>query len=126
MTRAEVLAIYNVNEKGIITSPGKFELAPIFLPAFWESVLHGFANEGKDGNALINVGDEDRKEFPELGTMEQIGLWEEEIGFVRWYDATVYVTKVHPNHYNYGPTREECEKLAAEREEKGATNRRTT
>jgi hypothetical protein len=94
MTRAEVLAAYNVNEKGIITSPGKFELAPVYVPYFWDCYMTGMVDEEDDeGNLIFKVTDEERQDFPELGDMEQIGLREEDSGFVRWYDATLYASR---------------------------------
>lgn len=87
MTRNEIMQDYNVNEYGIITSPGKFESEPIYAPHFYE-----FANDGEnlsymedgcgDYASLIEISDEDRAEFPELGTAKYVLVTETVVGFV--------------------------------------------
>lgn len=51
MTRGDIIATYNVDERGIIRSPGKFEGEQVFAPYFWEAYLDGGADED-DGNVL--------------------------------------------------------------------------
>lgn len=87
MTRNEIMQVYNVNEDGIITSLGKFEGEPVYAPHFSE-----FADDGEnlsymedgcgDYASLIEISDEDRTEFPELGTAKYVLVTENDQGFV--------------------------------------------
>jgi hypothetical protein len=87
MTRDEILKAYEVVD-GIIRSPGKFEGEPVYVPAFWEDVLEGFADEegeDEDGTVIstIVVDEDDVKAFPELKDIRRVSLWEDSQGFVR-------------------------------------------
>ena len=91
MTRSEVAAQYNVNSKGIIRSPGKFEGELLYVPHFWEVVLEGGAADEfqpEDGGPLLSmvlVTDEDRHQFPELEEQRKVWLGESDQGFVEEY-----------------------------------------
>lgn len=86
MNRTEILETYKV-ENGTICDLGKFENEPIFAPYFSE-----YASEGEElaymeygcGSyvSLIEVSDEDRTEFPELGNAKYVLLTESDNGFV--------------------------------------------
>ena len=82
MTRAEIRKRYNVDSDGIIRSPGKFEGEPLYTPYFWFMALDGGGDE-EDGNAILfTIEEEDRDQFPELGTIKKIAVEEDENGFV--------------------------------------------
>ena len=89
MTRQEVLDAYDVNDSGIITSPGKFEGTPIYTPHFWELVLEGEGEEHYDHSAgtpvsIIHVDEWDLIEYPELATdhIKYIQMHEDDQGFI--------------------------------------------
>ena len=86
MTRAEVLAQYDVDANGIIKSPGKFEGEMLYVPALWDIVLDGGSDDEQDDDGLwvstINVDAELRAEWPEIGDTKVIRLRESEQGFV--------------------------------------------
>lgn len=83
MDRDEACRAYNVNEDGIICSPGKFEGEPVFAPVFWDMALEGCATEDLGSVVLFELDDEDRAEWPELGDAKWLALEESEQGFVR-------------------------------------------
>jgi hypothetical protein len=86
MKRAQIIAEYQVDEHGLIRSPGKFEGEMVYVPALWDATLNGEADyigEDENDNAMrIGLTDEDRAEFPELGAAKSAILWESESGFV--------------------------------------------
>ena len=56
MTRKEIEQMYDVNEYGIITSPGKFEGEMVYVPYFWELAMGGGGMDTEwDGNSPIEV-----------------------------------------------------------------------
>lgn len=86
MTRKEILEMFEVNEHGIITSPGKYENGMLYVPYFWDMVINGFGEE--NGELSIDykisrfiISDEDRKEFPELENAKTIDVWVDDYGF---------------------------------------------
>jgi len=82
MTRQEVLSQYKVDDHGIIRDPGKFEGEQLYVPYFWDAFMNGGADED-DGEVMsFDVGDEDRKEFPELVGVARVQLQESDTGFV--------------------------------------------
>ena len=88
MTRKEIEKMYDVNEQGIITSPGKFEGEMIYIPYYWDMALEGFSDDTLwDDDVQIDrfvIGTEDTREFPELQGFQAyvIELWELDNGFV--------------------------------------------
>lgn len=81
MNRDDVERQYRV-EGGYIVSPGKFEAEPVWVPAFWEHALEGFASDD-DGETYTFVLDEqDRAQWPELQGADKVQLTEDENGFV--------------------------------------------
>jgi hypothetical protein len=89
MTRAEVKAQYDVNQHGIITSPGKFESTPIYTPHFWELALEGDGDETYDVSickyvSIMKVEPWDRAEYPELTAddVDLLQIYEDDQGFV--------------------------------------------
>ena len=81
VTRKEIEKDYSV-DSGVIQSPGKFEAEMLYVPYFWDKALNGLAEEDENGDFIFDVGDEDRKEFPELKDVVSISLWSDENGFV--------------------------------------------
>ncbi len=82
MTRAEVLAAYNVTSNGVIQSLGKFEGEMLYVPAMWKSCRDGDALFDEAGIYGMIFDDADRKEFPEIVTAFGILLEETETGLV--------------------------------------------
>lgn len=81
--RAAVLAQFTVDEHGRIRNPGKFEGEPLFVPHFWDVFMDGcHDDEAEDGAVIFFVTDEDRAEFPELGTQAKVTLFQRDDGFV--------------------------------------------
>lgn len=71
-----------VDGKGIISSPGKFEGCPRYVPYFWERALEGFSDDDGRGNIRIAVIPEDKDIFPELKKRRSIKLRSDDQGFV--------------------------------------------
>lgn len=82
VTRESILRDYEVNERGIIYSPGKFEGEMIYVPYYWDALLNGMADSDEDGVARFRVTEEDRTEFPELADVSAVALTEGSNGFV--------------------------------------------
>lgn len=86
--REQVLCDYSVDQNGVIRSPGKFELQPIFTPYFWNLALEGFSDmdNGVTFTFDIRRDNEARKLFPELnswlGRARILSLTEDSMGFV--------------------------------------------
>jgi len=82
--------MYEVDNNGVIRSPGKFEGEMLYVPYFWEMVMNGFSSPSYDeDNCLYNELDitkEDREKFPELDRDDEkattIELYEDLQGFV--------------------------------------------
>jgi hypothetical protein len=66
MTRLDILSNYEVNNAGVITSPGKFEGQMLYLPFFWDVFLNGFADDDNGNKITILISPEDIKMFPEI------------------------------------------------------------
>ncbi len=82
MNRQEVMAAYNVDPvNGIITSLGKFEGEMLYVPVAWEFCQDGGADV--EGSVYgVAFTDEDRAEFPEMGTTFGMLMEENSVGFV--------------------------------------------
>ncbi len=93
MTRKEIEQEYTVVD-GRITDPGKFENKLIYAPYFSEwaqegEVLSYMEDGAGEFVSLIEVTDDDRKEFPELdATTSHILVTETEQGFVYCEELT--------------------------------------
>lgn len=94
MTREEIMEMYEVNKIGIIQSPGKFEGEMIYAPHFYDVSGDGeILNYMTDGMGeyveLIEIQDDERKEFPELEPIvKYIALRENDQGFVWCVEMT--------------------------------------
>lgn len=88
VTREEILKLYDVDARGVIRSPGKFEGEMVYLPYFWEKVLEGWQDweeDDEEGGGLVAgfmVTPEDRALFPELGGKTKLRIVEGDTGFV--------------------------------------------
>jgi hypothetical protein len=82
MTRVDIKLDYQIDERGVIRSPGKFEGEMLYVPYFWDAFLNGCA-DGDDGEVLTFIVDsDDVREFPELADAKQVRLYEDSQGFV--------------------------------------------
>lgn len=82
MTRAEILKMYDVDEHGVIRSPGKFEGEMLYVPYFWQAYLNGGA-DNDDGEYLrFDVNEHDLALYPELEGLVMVVLRENGNGFV--------------------------------------------
>lgn len=92
MCRRETMDTFEVNAHGNITSPGKFEGEQLYAPYFWEVILNGdgcpMRDKHDDEWTLLNVNNEERDEFPELGDAHRVALFESDNGFVYIVDDT--------------------------------------
>lgn len=81
---------YEVDERGVIRSPGKFEAEPLYVPFLWQKSLDGGADEevydGETPVQVFNIDDADRKLFADLDAnlegVAVVTLMETEQGFV--------------------------------------------
>ena len=88
MTKQEIIKAYDVNEQGVITSPGKFEGEMLYVPYFWDHVMSGMGESFPDDNGTQTeafcIIPEDAEEFTELA--DDVGrylyLWEDSQGFI--------------------------------------------
>ena len=90
MTRKEIETQYKTNERGLITSPGKFENEMIYVPYFYDFILDGCSDETEDdeGGTPIDYFDitpEDLGQFPELKGIKRISIQTDDQGFVWCY-----------------------------------------
>lgn len=87
MTRKEIESMYQTYH-GVITSPGKFENEPSYVPYFYDLYLNGMDDssyiDDDDGiyYSEFDVNNDDLKEFPELEGAEKVIIWESEQGFI--------------------------------------------
>jgi len=72
------------SKDGVITSPGKFEGEPVWLPGLWDLAMQGFA-DGEDNETFTfhfsDLNDPMVKAYPMLGG-RFVYVWETEQGFV--------------------------------------------
>lgn len=83
MNRQEVLAAYDVDPvNGNIRSLGKFEGEMLYVPVAWAFCLDGGADVDEGSVYGVAFTEEDRAEFPEIGTAFGMLMEESEVGFV--------------------------------------------
>lgn len=82
---------FEVNDRGNITSPGKFEGEASWLPTVWEMVLNGCADRevtDEDGTLLacfaLNADMLALTEFQHIHQPHELVVWENDQGFVFW------------------------------------------
>ncbi len=74
---------YDVDQKGFIASPGKFEGEPYYIPYYWACSLGGAADrEDNEGNIIFELTGEDHFAVPEFEGKERLILCVLEDGFV--------------------------------------------
>ncbi len=81
MTRQEIVNEYNVDERGCIRSPGKFEGEMVYAPYFYDLMLDGCADENTDGSCTVPIEKEDIDIFPSLAGIDYVKLYEDDNGF---------------------------------------------
>ena len=87
-TRSDIEALFELDAKGVITSPGKFEGEPAYVPYYWDKGLDGWADdEPDDYSYLFYVTKEDVNEFPELAGKDRVVVTISDCGFV--YEITM-------------------------------------
>jgi hypothetical protein len=86
VTRDELEEQYNTNEINCITSPGKYEGEPLYVPYLWEQYGFGQGFETISTHTetveVIKVYNDMIEEFPELEGVEYVSLSEDNQGFV--------------------------------------------
>lgn len=81
-TRQDVYEHYEVNESGMIMSPGRFEGELVYVPYLYEVYLHG-GHLSDDGEIItIEVEDKDRAMFPELENASRAYIQVTDTGFI--------------------------------------------
>lgn len=86
--RAELEERYNVDAQSLlITSHGKFEGEPLWVPYLWDQYLNGSFDEDIDGVLFFRVSEEDKVLWPELVECYAVALEESDQGFV--YSTTL-------------------------------------
>jgi hypothetical protein len=64
-----------------VSSPGKFEAEPIYVPYLWNASLED-GTPVEDGVVSVSIIEEDRFFFPELDHISEVTMYEDESGFV--------------------------------------------
>jgi hypothetical protein len=109
---------YRVQD-GIIVSPGKFEAEPEYVPAFWDVVLNGCADETIDDGgrevSIVLVTDEDRARWPELRDIHAVAMVESDQGFI----SSDAMTATRLDEYRAGCERDARAADEAEDEQNG-------
>lgn len=65
-----------------MSTPGKFEGEPNYVPDFWDRAMDGFADTDLDGTFIFNITEEDHAKYPELPVGSRLYLVESCEGFV--------------------------------------------
>lgn len=93
--RDAVLANFDVDEQGVIRSPGKFEGEPLYSAYYYDMMMNGFGDDYyvPEDDRIYTVfvpGDEEVAEFPELADIVGVIGFETDQGFfhVESYDDT--------------------------------------
>ena len=66
----------------LVSTMGKFEGAPSYVPYFWDVYLDGSADRDNDGILGFDIQKEDKEIFPELLKRRTVKLRETDQGFV--------------------------------------------
>lgn len=84
MNRADILKQFNVDARGLIRNPGKFEGEMLYVPYFYDAFLDGLPDYEKGNSVGFHITAEDRAEFPEIPKRQRtIWLWLRDDGFVQ-------------------------------------------
>jgi hypothetical protein len=91
MTKKDIEKEYQINENGVITSPGKFEGEMYYAVYFWNASLEGMCDDtiwwSDTEVSVFNVNETDKVGMPELNDVETVKVWEDEQGFVHCMTA---------------------------------------
>jgi hypothetical protein len=102
MTRDEIMKAFDVNEQGVIQSPGKFEGEMLYVPHFWDVMMEGAGDDlhFNDGAliTILPVEDGDRAQFPELAGDNEIALEETNDGFVNAMTDAAQINKIRAEY----------------------------
>lgn len=83
MTKEDIKHLFEIDDKDVIRSKGKFEGEPIWVVYLWNLLLNNSQDDEDDlGRALFYPMQEDFMEFPELKEYEVIAIWNDNLGFV--------------------------------------------
>lgn len=74
-----------IRAKYSYVGPGKFEGEPIYLAYFYDQVIEG-CGESVGNGYCVEVEEEDREIFPELGDIQEICFYCDDNGFVNSCD----------------------------------------
>lgn len=86
-----LLSSYDIDENGLVRTPGQFEGAPTWVVAFWDLATEGWGEalivDGVTSATGVIITTADiEKNFPTLAGHEDetVVLWQDENGFVRY------------------------------------------
>ncbi|MBI5931753.1 MAG: hypothetical protein HY862_20755 [Chloroflexi bacterium] len=82
MNRELVFTMFQVDDAGIIRSPGPFEGQNLYIPYFWYLHISGYRENVQEGIVIFRVRMEDRAQFPELSDREIVQLTQQENGTI--------------------------------------------
>lgn len=82
MNRELVFAMFQVDETGIIRTPGPFEGQNLYIPYFWYLHISGYREDVHDGIITFQIRMEDRAQFPELANRDVVRLKQQENGMI--------------------------------------------
>jgi hypothetical protein len=87
MTKQEILEMYDIDETGVIITPGKFEREMYYAVHFWDTTLNGLCDREEilDDDTVIAIFDLDQRDyadFPELEGNTELRIWSDDNGFV--------------------------------------------
>lgn len=80
MTREEIYDEFEVDERGVVRSPGKFEGEPAYAVYFWTTGDPDYVDD--DDRDVFVVNEDDRFEWPELKEVKLVTLYHDEQGFL--------------------------------------------
>ena len=78
---AESARGYDVGKSGIISSPGKFEGEPWYVPYFHSMVLDGFSDDSTDDEEIFDLSDDECRAICQKSA--KMRLWFRDDGFVQ-------------------------------------------
>lgn len=82
MNRELVFSMFQVDETGIIRTPGPFEGQNLYIPYFWYLHISGYREDVQNGIITFQVRMEDRAQFPELANQDVVHLKQHENGMI--------------------------------------------
>jgi hypothetical protein len=102
LTRDQIMKDFNVDERGIIQNPGKFESEMLYVPYFWDMVMEGAGEDLYFNDSslvtIIAVSADDLKAFPELGNVTEIAIESTSQGFVIVTTGSAEIAKIRADY----------------------------